>query len=116
MNRRRLHRRTVESPQVHAWAMRAWVMRVGVRGFAASVLIAAGFARAFGQSGPVSTDLSPPVQLTREQDHQRLMDLLHISELRRGPDGDPTSPDAANFDESKVTPYRLPDPLVLKSG
>ena len=44
------------------------------------------------------------------------MDLLHIKELRRGPSGDPKSPDAANFDESKVPPYSLPDPLLLKNG
>jgi hypothetical protein len=44
------------------------------------------------------------------------MDLLHISLLRRGPDGDPKSPNAANFDESKVPPYSLPDPLTLKNG
>jgi hypothetical protein len=57
------------------------------------------------------------VQLTAEQDHQRLMELLHISSLRRGPDGDPKSPTAANFDESKVTPdLSLPDPLVLNNG
>ena len=42
---------------------------------------------------------------------------MHITSLRRGPDGDPKSPDAANFDESKVSPHpRLPDPLVLKDG
>ena len=45
-----------------------------------------------------------------------MMDLLHISALRRGPDGDPKSPDAANSDEAKVPPYSLPDPLVLKNG
>ena len=44
------------------------------------------------------------------------MDLLHITSLRRGPDGDPKSPNAANFDESKVTPYALPDPLVSNNG
>ena len=44
------------------------------------------------------------------------MDLLHIASLRRGPDGDPKSPNAANFDESKVLPYPLPDPLRLKNG
>ena len=44
------------------------------------------------------------------------MDLLHITSLRRGPDGDPKSPNAANFDESKVPPYSLPDPLVLNNG
>jgi hypothetical protein len=57
-----------------------------------------------------------PVHLTSEQDHQRLMDLLHIKELRRGPDGDPKSPNAANVDESKVPPYTLPDPLTLAGG
>jgi hypothetical protein len=44
------------------------------------------------------------------------MDQLHITTLRRGPDGDPKSPNAANFDESKVAPYTLPDPLLLKNG
>jgi hypothetical protein len=62
-------------------------------------------------------DYPPPVQLTAEEDHQRLLDLLHISSLRRGPDGDPKSPNAANFDESKVDPkLTLPDPLVLNNG
>ena len=59
---------------------------------------------------------TPPVHLTSEQDHQRMMDLLHISLLRRGPDGDPKSPNAANFDEWKVPAYSLPDPLTLKNG
>src|ERR1700685_2840984 len=59
---------------------------------------------------------TPVVHLTSEQDHQRTMDLLHISSLRRGPDGDPKSPNAANFDEAKVTPYSLPDSLVLNDG
>jgi hypothetical protein len=64
----------------------------------------------------VSQSATPPAHLTSEQDHQRLMDLLHITELRRGPNGDPKAPDAANFDESKVPPYSLPDPLVLNDG
>ena len=57
-----------------------------------------------------------PQALTAEQDHQRIMDLLHIKSLRRGPDGDPKSPNAANFDESKVRPYVLPDPLQFNNG
>ncbi len=59
-----------------------------------------------------------PVHLTAEQDHQRIMDLLHITSLRRGADGDPNSPNAANYDESKVIPpQNLPDPLKLvKNG
>ncbi len=59
---------------------------------------------------------APPAHLTSEQDHQRIMELLHISSLRRGPDGDPISPNAANIDESKVSPYTLPDTLLMKNG
>ncbi|HTZ48217.1 MAG TPA: acetylxylan esterase [Verrucomicrobiae bacterium] len=58
----------------------------------------------------------PPAHLTAEQDHQRLLDLLHIQTLRNGPSGDPRSPDAANIDESKVAPLYLPDPLTLNNG
>jgi hypothetical protein len=87
---------------------------------AATALAAVGVLAASATAGQIAgsslSDLSPPVQLTREEDRQRLMDLLHISELRRGPEGDPTSPNAANFDESKVAPYSLPDPLVFKNG
>jgi hypothetical protein len=57
------------------------------------------------------------VQLTAEKDHQRIMDLLHIAAIRRGADGDPNSPNAANYDESKANVYASPpDPLVLKDG
>jgi len=45
-----------------------------------------------------------------------MMDLLRIAELRRGPDGDPASAHAANFDESRVAPYSLPDPLRMNDG
>jgi (4-O-methyl)-D-glucuronate---lignin esterase len=62
------------------------------------------------------TNLPPVVHLTAEQDHQRTLDLLHITSLRRGPDGDSKSPNAPNVDESKVRPYSLPDPLLLKNG
>ena len=59
-----------------------------------------------------------PVQLTAEQDHKRLMDLLKIDSLRPGANGnDPKASNAANYDESKANPYpNLPDPLVLKDG
>jgi hypothetical protein len=64
-----------------------------------------------------STNQQPPAHFTAEQDHQRMMDLLHISTLRRGADGDPKSPHAANYDEAKATPVAtLPDPLLLKNG
>jgi hypothetical protein len=45
------------------------------------------------------------------------MDLLHISSLRRGADGDRNSPNAANYDEEKAKPDpKLPDPLTLNNG
>src|SRR5215475_7287434 len=64
----------------------------------------------------VATAPPSPVHLTSEQDRQRIMDLLHITSLRRGPDADPKSPYATNFEESKVPPYPLPDPLRLNNG
>jgi hypothetical protein len=65
-----------------------------------------------------ANDSPPPVQLTAQEDQKRLMDLLHISSLRRGADGrNVQAPNAANYDESKANPYpELPDPLLLKSG
>ncbi len=69
-------------------------------------------------AAPQDARSSPsPVPLTAEQDHQRLMDLLHITSLRRGADGDPKSANAANYDEEKAKPDpKLPDPLTLKNG
>jgi hypothetical protein len=61
---------------------------------------------------------TPPVKMTKQEDHQRTMNLLHITELRRGKAGrDKTDPNFANYDESKANPYPdLPDPLTLKNG
>jgi len=64
-----------------------------------------------------ATRVPIPVYLTTEQDHQRTMELLHISGLRPGPSGNPAAPNAANTDESKVDQHpHLPDPLTLKNG
>ena len=62
--------------------------------------------------------LPPPAVMTAQQDHDRIMSLLHITSLRRGADGrNAEAPNAANYDESKANPYpSLPDPLVLKNG
>ena len=97
-------------------AASVWAARVLATGMLAAGIGGASLPEAVAQSPQVTTGLTPPAQLTREQDYQRLLDLLHITAMRRGPDGDPTSPHAANFDESKVEPYTLPDPLVLKNG
>jgi pectin methylesterase-like acyl-CoA thioesterase len=59
----------------------------------------------------------PPVQLTAEQDHQRMLDLLHIASLRPGVGGSLNSPHPANYDETKANPSpSLPDPLTLSDG
>lgn len=70
---------------------------------------------AAAQSGDA---LVPPVVMTAEQDHRRMMDLLGIEELRPGANGrDPDAPNAANYDEAKANPYpELPDALRLASG
>jgi lysophospholipase L1-like esterase len=49
-------------------------------------------------------------------DHRRMLDLFGIDELRPGPSGDPSAPNAANSDEARVPPYALPDPLVTEDG
>ena len=75
-----------------------------------------------GQGAPPAASAAgnqpPPMQLTAEQDRQRMMDLLNITSLRPGADNhDPNSPNAVNYDESKANPYpTLPDPLVLNNG
>ena len=52
-----------------------------------------------------------------EKDHQRMMDLLGIKQLRPGASNDPNSPNPANYDESKANVYpTLPNPLVLNDG
>ena len=89
----------------------------------ASVLVLAGVAcpAVRGQDAVKSSDggpARPPVQLSAQEDHRRLMDALKIKQLRPGANPrDPKSPNAVNYDETKATPYpNLPDPLVLKSG
>ena len=74
----------------------------------------------FAQENKKSAEntLPPPVEMTTQQDHQRTMGLLGITELRQGANGrDTQAPNYANYDESRANPYpNLPDPLVLKNG
>ncbi len=52
-----------------------------------------------------------------QEDHQLMMKMLGIGELRSGPSGNPESPNYANTEESKATPYTsLPDPLIFNNG
>jgi len=64
-------------------------------------------------------ELPAPVHLTAEQDRERLLRLLGLSDaqMRRAPATDPKAPNAANYDESKAKAHRkLPNPLVLDNG
>src|SRR3954449_8957824 len=54
---------------------------------------------------------------TSAQDHQNMMDQLHIKSLRPGPSGNESAPNHANYDEATANPYPdLPDVLTLKNG
>ena len=60
---------------------------------------------------------SGPVQLTSAQDHQRLLDLLHITELRPGVTQNGNGPNPVNWDEAKANPWpNLPNPMVMNNG
>ena len=63
-----------------------------------------------------AADDPPPVELSAQEDHARLMKLLGMKLIRRGADGNnPNAPNAANYDESKANPYpHLPDPLLTQ--
>jgi dienelactone hydrolase len=66
---------------------------------------------------PAPTPEQLAIQATTEKDHQRVMDMLGIKQLRPGASGNANGPNPANYDESKADVYRnLPDPLVMKDG
>ncbi len=59
----------------------------------------------------------PPVTLTTEQMHARMMKLLGIEKMQQGPSGNPKAPNHANYNEALANPYpNLPKALVLKDG
>jgi len=68
--------------------------------------------------------LSPADSIRRDSinritqlDYKIMLAQLNITSTRPGPSGNPSSPNAANTDESKASPYTsLPDPLILNSG
>ena len=83
---------------------------------AASVLVIAVLcASAVAQQA--SPPATAPADLTAEQDHRGMMDLLGIKALRPGPSGNDSAPNHANYDEALANPYPdLPDVLTLKNG
>lgn len=68
----------------------------------------------------VAADLhaEPGAVPTAAEDHARLVRLLGLGELRRGADGDPESPFAPNYEESRANDSlaSLPDALGGESG
>ena len=65
----------------------------------------------------VSASAAPPVTFTAEQDHQNMMDQLHITQVRPGPSGDEKAPNHANYDQALANPYPdWPDILTFKDG
>lgn len=75
-----------------------------------NILVLVALAMALPSTQP--TDYPPQVHLTAEQDHRRIMALLHLTSLPPGANGQ-----HPNLDESKANPYpNLPDPLVLNNG
>lgn len=57
------------------------------------------------------------VPATAEQNQQNMMDQLGIRALRPGADADPKSPNYANYDEAKASPYPvLPNALMFANG
>jgi hypothetical protein len=57
------------------------------------------------------------LQVATQKDHKLMMEALGIKSLREGANGmNRNAPNAANYDESKVKAFTLPDPLVCKDG
>jgi hypothetical protein len=66
---------------------------------------------------PIAFSQCTSVHMTAEQDHQRMMDVLHIQSLRAGPSGSADAPNAANYDEAKAGPFsHPPNPLIMNNG
>lgn len=63
-----------------------------------------------------TADLPAPVEMSAQEDHRRMLDLLGIDSIRRGANGrDSSAPNAANYDEAKANIYpALPDPLLTQ--
>ncbi|MFZ1288596.1 MAG: hypothetical protein WAR79_00795 [Melioribacteraceae bacterium] len=81
------------------------------------LLIIFAFIQVDAQISENINSFDPPVILSAKEDHARLMKLLGIESIRRGPSGNPTDSNYANVDESKASPYTsLPDPLILNNG
>jgi hypothetical protein len=107
-----------------------FIVFLGLSAMVLALLVLSGAGPLAAQTSPTTPPpASPParpaptpeqlaMRAAAEKDHQRLVDLLGIKELRPGADAhNPKSPNAVNYDESKANVYPgLPDPLRLKNG
>jgi hypothetical protein len=72
----------------------------------------------------VATNVSPLLpanpgaqKISADQDHRRMMQLLGITSLRPGRDGNSRGKNPANYDEAKANPFPdLPEAMTLKNG
>jgi hypothetical protein len=66
---------------------------------------------------PAAAQAPSELAKATEADHQQMMQQLGITQLRKGPNGDATAPDHANYDESVANPFPIyPDPLHMNDG
>ena len=87
-------------------------------GITTAILISLGIsltAPSFAQPSQAARD---SINKITQVDYLQMLGQLGLTaaDMRRGPSGDPTAPNAANRFEDKVIPYKLPDPLLLKNG
>jgi (4-O-methyl)-D-glucuronate---lignin esterase len=74
------------------------------------------------QAAPANPFLLSPEERARldtlgREDHADMLKQLGITKLRSGPSGNPTAPNAANYDPAKANPYPdWPEVLSLKGG
>ncbi len=83
------------------------------------IVMVAAVARGQTATPPAPEASAPeePPKWSTQQDHANMMQQLGIKQLRPGPSGRATAPNAANYDPAKANPFPdLPDPLTLKDG
>ena len=70
------------------------------------------------QKTQIDTSKYPPLTtFTTQEDHANMMNQLGITELRPGPSGNPSAPNAANYDESIANPCPdLPALMITEDG
>lgn len=80
------------------------------------VVAATGHAQ-FGRLSRADSLRRDSINRVTQQDYKQMLSQLQITAIRPGPSGNPQSPNAANTDESRASPYTtLPNPLVLNNG